>query len=235
MNAQEFFLLARKVAERKANRAERDALEALLLQRPELRTEYEDIKREFGVKAEPPRAGDPRGAPLRGDGGGGAGGADSDELDWEDEPNEALPEPPRPRWWSWRFWLKAAVMTGVCALLFLPDFIGPSAAVMQLGVCGSTNAPAATLTRELAEMQARWPGIRPTTTDDPAMLQRWEADWPDVAPERPLVKVIYDHPGKEVRVSGRGQDLSFSRVFPVEKDPAKALSEAHAFIQQQLR
>jgi hypothetical protein len=235
MNAQEFFLLARKVAERKAGREERDALEAVLKQRPELSAEYEDIKREFGVKVEPPRAGDPGGASLRRDGKDGKDDGGDDDLDWEDEPNEALPEPPRPRWLTWRFWLKAAVVTGVCALVFLPDFFRAPEAVMQLGVYGGTNAPADTLTREIAELRARWPNTQVRTSDDPQILHGWENDWPDVTPEHPLVKVIYDHTGRELRVSCRGQTASFSRVFAVEKDLTEALSEAHAFIQQQLR
>jgi hypothetical protein len=226
MNAQEFFHLAEKVVARRATPPERKALDALLEAHPELRPDFEEMKRAAGWRGDVPPPGP---MPPR-------AGFEEDEPEVLEERllREQMGPRPRSRWRTWRWWLRLAVVLGIGALLIWSDFKAPPRAVVQIAVVQGTNAPPVELFQDTSLLQTLWPDVTITTAGTSEELKNWEEDWPE-AQSFSLVKIIYDRPGGELRVAGVHHGAHFHRAFDMEKGFPPALKEAHAFLHEQLR
>ena len=228
MEATEFFILARKVAERQATPQERHQLERVLQAHPELKAEFDEIKREAGWKPVSAKDQGELTPPETDD--------DDDDAARERAAEEEEREfKRRKRAFNWRKWLKFASIAAALTILFWPDFSPPPPrAVITIGIVRGTNAPPEVLAVETSLIKRAWPGVTLTDASDSKGIKAWENDWPESAPDRPIVKIVYDRPANEVRVSGLNGRETFQHTFAVAKGLAEALKEVDAFLTNEL-
>lgn len=229
MDARQFFELAQKVVHRRATRAERESLDAVLRAHPELRPDFDEMKRAAGWRDDEELREELRGRLAADDAG------DLREEADDASRREAGSLRPRSRWRDWRWWARLALVLAVCAVIFGPDFIAKPRAVIQLGIVQGTNAPPFTSSQEMAQLQALAPETLLTTAQTSEDMKKWEDDWPAGSTDLTMVKVVYDRPAAELRVNGVHEGRRFQNRFPVEKGLTAALQEAHEFIRKEIR
>lgn len=231
MNAQEFFQLADKVAKQRATHAEEQALAAIIKEHPALAGDLEEMKRAAGWKEGKPL---PRQIFIPDD--------DDPRQPWEeedpDEPQEVREAYAgnKPAWRNWRWWFRLTIALGICAFFLWPDFDSkPPPSVVQIGVVQGTNTTISALSQELNLFQSLWPGTVINTASTAEDIQKWEADWPEVAPQRSLIKLVYDRSTGEIRLRGLHEGREFARIFPLDNGLAEGLKLCNEYIIEQLR
>ncbi len=229
MDATHFLTLARKVAQRQASAQERDQLEQILRACPELNSEFDDIKRECGWQ----EVGRPGATAL-------AAPDIDDDAEHAARDRAALEEERafkrQRRTLNWRRWLKLASIAVALVVIFWPEVKPPARqAVVALNIVRGTNTPPEVLEVETRLLKQTWPGVALTTADTSEGIKEWEGDWPDIPPERPIVKIIYDRPAAQLRISGMKGHERFQQTFAVVKGLPEALKEAHAYLAFELQ
>lgn len=143
-----------------------------------------------------------------------------------------------PSWLEvWRWWIGLATATAAIALILTLNRSGPNLPpVIQVAMLDSVGTVRGTGVQPMELLQQQWKAVKPQEFDDAAKLKNWQADWPANS-NQPVVKVIYDHDTKELRVKVRVGRSVVDRSFNVS-DPAQlpgVLAEAERYIQEHLQ
>lgn len=134
----------------------------------------------------------------------------------------------------WRWVLGLATVAALVAVILVPQVFRPTTPIIQVAVLdvgGPTRSGTAT---EAELLRQNWPEVTVESFSDAASLQAWNTNWPGDK-SRPVVKILFDRAAAELRVQGKTQRGTFDKTFSAEPDPAVALAQARAFIQEQLK
>ena len=227
MNDERFFDLAMKVIACQATEAERAELDALLARDAKLRAAFEQLQADVRVAKDA--------LPLVD-----ATQATAGELPayahgrLQTKVRETLgrpaaeKEPDRSFAWSWRWGLGLAA-AAVVLFVALPMFRTPNAPVFQLAMLDTTGGTRGSDTNEAALLRASWSVATLDSFTNAEALREWESNGkPDA------VKIIYDRAAAEVRVLGKWRGKSFEKKFLIEQDLATTLTQAKAYIREQI-
>jgi hypothetical protein len=143
-----------------------------------------------------------------------------------------------PSWLEvWRWWIGLATATAAIALVVVLNRPGPNLPpVIQVAMLDSVGTVRGTGLQPMELLQQQWKDVKPQEFDDAAKLKQWQEGWPANS-NQPVVKVIYDHDAKELRVKVRVGRSVVDRSFKV-RDPAQlpgVLVEVERYIQEHLQ
>ena len=227
MNDERFFDLAMKVIARQATDAERAELDALLARDAKLRAAFEQLQADVRVAKDA--------LPLVD-----ATQATAGELPayargrLQTKVRETLgrpaaeKEPDRSFAWSWRWGLGLAA-AAVVLLVALPMFRPPNMPTIQVAMLDTAGGTRGSDTNEAALLRASWSVATLDSFTNAEALREWESNGkPDA------VKIIYDRAAAEVKVVGKWRGKSFEKTFLIEQDLATTLTQAKAYIREQI-
>ena len=148
-------------------------------------------------------------------------------------------EKTEPSWLEvWRWWIGLATATAAVVLIAVLNRPGPNLPpVIQVAMLDSVGTVRGTGEKPMELLQQQWKEAKPVEFDEAGKLKKWEGDWSS-ASRRTVVKVVYNRDSGELRISLRVKGGStIEKVIPAKDEPglAKALTEAGAFIREQLQ
>ena len=148
-------------------------------------------------------------------------------------------EKTEPSWLEvWRWWIGLATATAAVVLVVVLNRPGPNLPpVIQVAMLDSVGTVRGTGEKPMELLQQQWKEAKPVEFDEAGKLKKWEGDWSS-ASRRTVVKVVYNRDSGELRISLRVRGgSSIEKVIPAKDEPglAKALTEAGAFIREQLQ
>jgi hypothetical protein len=158
----------------------------------------------------------------------------------EAKPAATRPHQPErePSWLEvWRWWIGLATATAAIALILTLNRPGPNLPpVIQVAMLDSVGTVRGTGVQPLELLQKQWKEAKPQEFDDAGKLKSWQESWPANS-NQTVVKVIYDHDAKELRVKVRVGRSVVDRSFKVS-EPAQlpsVLVEAERYIRERLQ
>ena len=228
MNDERFFDLAMKVIARQATDAERAELDALLARDAKLRAEFEQLQADVRVAKDALPLVDATQA-TAGELPAYARGRLQTKVRKTLGRPAAEKEPDRALAWGWRWVLGLAAVTAVVLVVALPMFRPPNAPAFQLAMLDTTGGTRGTDTNEAALFRQSWSVATLDSFTNAEALRAWESK---VEPD--AVKIIYDRAAAEVRVLGKWRGKSFEKTFLIEQDLATTLTQAKAYIREQI-
>ena len=208
----------------------------MLASRPELKTEFEQLKADVGVAKEVlplMEATEVQAGKLPEYARGRLQTKVRETLRQGQAPTVVKPAPWR---WGWGLGLAAAAAAVVVGGLVLTSLIAhkPVIQVAMLDTIGDTRGTASDPTTVI---QQTWGQAKVEPFSRSAELKHWLETWPaDV--QQSVVKIVYDRGAGDVRVVGHIKDKPpFEKNFPVqrEQDLSSVLKAAQAFVQKQMR
>jgi hypothetical protein len=233
MNDERFFDLGMKVIARQATDAEGAELDAVLAREPEMRAKFARLQAEVRVAKDA--------LPL----------VDATRATAGEFPTYARgrlqtkvrqtlgrpateKEQDRSLAWGWRWVLGLAAAAAVVLFVALPILRTPNAPIIQVAMLDAAGVTRGAETNDVAILQQTWKETTVQTFSKTSEMEVWEKNWPEEG-KRPVVKVIYDRAAGEIRVLGHWKGNPIQKTFPIDNDPATALKQANAFVQEQTK